>query len=169
MLQPVSHAVHHRHRDHQRVVALQKNSLSHSRIHLWLRPGSRIPCASARRRRCLVCKPDVCFWDCEPSLVCVCVSRSCIHPCVLCVSLLVDINKRSRCVEAAKQDIPSLSYRLPLLLWHTAEILPHPVHQLLLLLSLFSLSYLPCYTFTFLRCVTFQSLVSFGIIQLFVI
>lgn len=101
------------------------------------------------------------------------VSRSCIHPGVLstlCVSLLVDINKRSRCVEAVKQDIPSLSYRLPLLLWHTAEILPHPVrHLLLLLLSLFSLSYLLCYTFTFLESATLQSRVTFGIIQLFVI
>lgn len=33
--------------------------------------------------------------------------------------VLADISKRSRSGEAVKQDIPSLSYRLPLLLWHT--------------------------------------------------
>lgn len=61
-----------------------------------------------------------------------------------------------------RQDIPSLSYRLPLLLWHTTEILPHPVRLLLLLflpllLSLSFLSCFLCYNFTFLHSVSFPS------------
>lgn len=87
------------------------------------------------------------------AFLCVCVSWSGINPCVLWtlwVSVLADMLKHSRSVEAVRQDIPSLSYRLPLLLWNTTEILPHSVHLLLLLLllSLSSLSGFLCHNFT---------------------
>ncbi len=76
--------------------------------------------------------------------LCMCVSWSGIHPHVLwtlCVSVLADISKCSRSGEAVRQDIPSLSYRLPLLLWHTyrdpssTRPLPPPLTFLIALFS----------------------------------
>lgn len=82
-----------------------------------------------------------------------CVSMSCpswrsvswsgILLCVLWtprVGVLADKSKCSRSGEAAKQDIPSLSYRLPLLLWQTHRDPSSPV-----LFLLFSLSSLTCF------------------------
>lgn len=103
------------------------------------------------------CGTSVCVTVSVP--LCMCVSRSGIHPCVLwtlCASTLADISKRRRSGEAVRQDIPSLSYRLPLLLCTHTEILPHPV----LLFLLLSLSSLPCflpYNFTFIRSFSFYS------------
>lgn len=70
-----------------------------------------------------VCKQDInslvivfVHHDCELSRVChglVFIRVSC-GPCAL-----ANISERSRSSEAVRQDIPSLSYRLPLLLRHT--------------------------------------------------
>lgn len=104
-------------------------------------------------------------WDTRTISPCVCVCAflsTLASPCCL----LVDVNTSSRCVEATRQDFPPLSSRLPLFLWHTTEILPHPedllpqallLHHLLLpllrLLLPFLLLLLP-FSHIFLRSVT---------------
>lgn len=80
-----------------------------------------------------------------------CVSWRGILSCVLwtpCVSVLADISKCSRSGEAVRQDIPSLSYRLPLVLWHTQRDLSslHPP-PLTFLIALFSALYFYIFTF----------------------
>lgn len=114
--------------DHQRGVTVKKLPLSFTHTFLTHTRKPHTVCIRLSSQ-CFVCKQDInshvivlvqCVW--LWAFPYVCVSWSGIHPCVLwtlCVRVLADISKRSRSAEAVRQDIPSLSYRLPLLLWHT--------------------------------------------------
>lgn len=81
-----------------------------------------------------------------------CVSWCCILSCVLwtlSTSALAGISKHSRSGEAVRQDIPSLSYRLPLLLWHTYRdpSSARPPPHLTFLIALFSATQFPILIF----------------------
>lgn len=129
-----------------------KNSLIHA-----IPLGSHTLYVSVRLPfQCFVCKQDinshvivfalyqhVCEYELSLVEKCVMVwySSVCpVDPTRWSVSVLADISKCSRSGEAAKQDIPSLSYRLPLLLWQTHRDPSSPV-----LFLLFSLSSLTCF------------------------